>query len=1052
MTSCPRCGGAATETASYCSSCGARLTREPARSAPQARKTVTVMFADVSAYTSLAEQNDPESVQQLMAPYFATMRAIVARHGGTVEKLIGDAVMALFGVPVVHEDDALRAARAALEMHAALDRLNDELGARWDVRLQIHTGLNTGEVVVGLNSAGEREAYGDAVNVAQRLQVAAPPGQILVGPLTARLLHGVARLSPLVPFGVKGRTATVAAWRLDGMGDDERRTTGPVSGLVGRRAERAALGEAFDAVVASRRPAMVTIVGAAGIGKSRLAQAMTEDLADRAVVVTGRCLPYGEGITYWPLTEIVRRLAGRADETALAAAAGGGAEARSIAQRVARVVGVTPGNVAVEEAHWAVRRLLEIRAAQRPLVVVVDDIHWAEPTLLDLLEHLAAASSNAPLLLVCLARPDLLDRRPRWTGDAAPGAVMTLDPLADEDAAVLLRRLTADADLEPHEIERLLATAEGNPFFLEQIVAMRAEPAEREARLPASIQALLAARVDTLPASERAVIDRASVEGRGFHRSAIEELLHPDDRQYLDASLDSLVRRQLIRPAGGELPGEPGYEFAHILVRDVVYELMPKARRGDVHERYAAWLERRTGVQYGEVIGYHLEQAHRLHAELRPMAGSERRALAAAAARWLGAAARAALDRGDPPAGVNLLERTAALLPADAPERVAALPTLGLALVQLGRLRDAENVLIEAATNARLRGDEAAEAHARAAHLLALVQVDPETAAEQLAARSTAMRRTLAAAADDVGLARLYRAEALQYWMLGRTAQAEAAWMRGMRHSRQAGDEQGVADSFVWLASAALVGPTRVPPAISWCTTILDHLRADRRSLALSMRPLAGLHAMAGRFDVAAELFAESRAIHDTLGVGMHAAVAQDEALVALAADDPRGAEALLLPGLERLEAIGERAFLATTAGILAIALIEQDRDDEAWDLTRTTEEAAAEDDLSPHILWRMARARLLARRGERSDAERLSREAVALAARTDWLVDRGDALMVHGEVLAACGQDDAASAAIREALELYSRKGNVAAAQRARTAGGHPRFGRETAGVRRPA
>jgi tetratricopeptide (TPR) repeat protein len=325
-----------------------------------------------------------------------------------------------------------------------------------------------------------------------------------------------------------------------------------------------------------------------------------------------------------------------------------------------------------------------------------------------------------------------------------------------------------------------------------------------------------------------------------------------------------------------------------------------------------------------------------------------RAALAAAAARWLGAAGRAALDRGDMPAGANLLERTAALLDRDAPERASVVPELGLALVQLGRLREAEDILLDATRAAAARRDAVAEAHARVAHLVALVQVDPEGAAEQVAARAPALRRTLSVAGDDVGLARLFRAEALQHWLLGQTARAEAAWMRAMRHSRQAGDDQGVSDSLVWLASAALLGPTHVPRAISWCEAIVDHLRADRRSLALSMRPLAGLHGMAGRFEVAQDLFGQSSAIHEELGVGMHAAVAHDEALIALAAGDAVRAEALLRPGLERLEAIGERALLATTAGMIAIALLDQRRDDEAWELSCLTEESGAESDLRP--------------------------------------------------------------------------------------------------------
>ena len=317
MRTCPRCGRAAPDDAAFCSACGARLTGAGS-AAPQARKTVTVMFADVSGFTALGERLDPESLQQVMARYFAEMRQVVARHGGMVEKLIGDAVMAIFGVPVLHEDDAQRAARAALEMRDVLEELNEALARQWDVRLQTHTGLNTGEVVVSDSADGGSLTYGDTVNVAQRLEAAAAPGEILVGAVTARLLQGVGHLTAVRPLRVKGKADPVAAWRLLSMGEDERHTTGTAGRLVGREGELADLLTAYERVVARRRPAMVTITGPAGIGKSRLARALVARLSDRAAVVAGRCLPYGEGITYWPLAEIFRRLAGRAEETAIA--------------------------------------------------------------------------------------------------------------------------------------------------------------------------------------------------------------------------------------------------------------------------------------------------------------------------------------------------------------------------------------------------------------------------------------------------------------------------------------------------------------------------------------------------------------------------------------------------------------------------------------------------------------------------------------------------------------------------------------------------------------
>src|SRR2546423_4771487 len=412
MPWCSSCGQFAAEGARFCPACGVRF--EPSAATPQlARKTVTVLFSDVTGFTALGEQLDPESVHHVMGRFFTEMAGVVERHGGIVEKFIGDEVMALFGLPVLHEDDALRAARAALEMRTVLAALNEELTSRWDIRLSVHTGVNTGEVVAGVLATGDAVTYGDPVNVAQRLQAAAAPGEILVGPTTAQLLHGRARLTGLAPLRLKGKPELVEAWRLEDVETDTRlmATTSAARPLVDRTTELRQLHEAFEAVVQSRRPRLVTLTGPAGIGKSRLVSALLDDAADRATVVSGRCLSYGEGITYYPVAEIVRRLAARTDEEAIAELAGGGAEGKRIASRVARAVGFSHGSVTIEEAHWAVRRLLEIQAERRPLIVAIDDLQWAAPTLLDLIEHVSTAAGNVPMLWVLLDRPELSGRR-----------------------------------------------------------------------------------------------------------------------------------------------------------------------------------------------------------------------------------------------------------------------------------------------------------------------------------------------------------------------------------------------------------------------------------------------------------------------------------------------------------------------------------------------------------------------------------------------------------------------------------------------------------------
>jgi class 3 adenylate cyclase/tetratricopeptide (TPR) repeat protein len=1030
MAACPRCGLAAAEGARFCFACGSPLAG-PAVVDVHARKTVTVVFADVSGFTALGDRLDPEALQLVMTRYFAEMRGVIERHGGTVEKFIGDAVMAVFGVPVLHEDDVVRAARAALEMRTALDALNGDLAESWDVRLVTHTGVNTGEIAVSTTPEGEPFTLGDPVNVAQRLESAAGPGEILIGPITERLLRGSARVERIEPMRLKGKADLVAAWRLVAL--NPMRPVGARSSLVGRTAELGAMRDAFVEVIATRTPAMVTLTGPAGIGKSRLARELRNAISPRAAVAVGRCVPYGEGVTYRPLAEIVRGLSERVDEDAISGLTGDDAEGRRVAARIARLVGASPGPVAVEEAHWAVRRLFEVAARDRPLVVFVDDIHWAEPTLLDALEHVAAHASGVPLLVVCLARPELFERRPEWMDEAERRSVVTLGPLDDAAAATLLAELAADGRVATVDRRRLLATAEGNPFFLEQMVAMLDEPAGLSGGLPPTIQALLAARIDALPSPERAVLDRAAIEGGTFHTGAIARLLPADAATGLEERLAWLTRRQLIRPAQSELRDEEAHRFAHILIRDVAYSLVSKAARADLHEGYAAWFDERGDEARDEVVGYHLEQAHRIHEELHPAARERRRPLATSASRRLGTAGRAALDRGDLPAGVNLLERATALLAPDDPHRARTTADLGMALVQLGRLADATAVLDEAATRAAERGDALAEAHATTARFFACVQVDSAAAAEDLSADFDARARTFAVSGDEVGLDRLWRARGFVHWLAGRSAEAAADWMRGAGHAAAADDDHGRADALSWVICALALGPTPVWEAIERCDAMLAELAFERHVAALSMRPIAHLHAMAGSFDVARDLLERSNVMLGELGVSMHSAVTHYDALVALLAGDAGRAEAVLRTGYEQLDAMGERSLLATSAGLLARALVEQDRSEEAWAYLDVAEEAAAPDDLSAHMVARTERARLLARRGAMAEADRLSAEAVALAAQTDWVIDRAGTLVARAEVLRAAGDSAAAVTTIREGLALYVRKGDVVSARRAR-------------------
>src|SRR5262245_39164520 len=471
-----------------------RSTSGRARPMAETRKTVTVLFADIAGSTALGEKLEPETVRHVMERFFAEARSAIGSHGGTVEKFIGDAIMAVFGIPTVHEDDALRAVRAASEMRDRLAALNAKLGRERGIALTLRTGVNTGEVVAGDVESGESYATGDAVNVAARIEQAAAPGEVLLGERTYRLVRDVVHAEAVEPLVVKGKSAPVRAYRL-GLVDEKpvvvRRFESP---FIGRGEELARLRAAFERAVTERVALIVTILGPAGIGKSRLAVEVDSVLTDRATGLRGRCLSYGEGITFWPLREILSSLPERPPGSP------DPEHARS-----------------TEETFWAYRKLFERLAGERPLVLVVEDIHWAEPTLLDLLEHIVEWTREVPILLLCLARPELLDERPGW-----PGERVELDPLVEEAVEALLSALTHD--LASGDRTRITDAAEGNPLFVEQMVALALEEESREPEVPPTIQSLLAARIDRLEADERGLFERAAVVGKEFSRGAVLEL------------------------------------------------------------------------------------------------------------------------------------------------------------------------------------------------------------------------------------------------------------------------------------------------------------------------------------------------------------------------------------------------------------------------------------------------------------------------------------------------------------------------------------------------
>ena len=694
MLTCANCERESPDDFAFCPACAAPLA-PPGRQ--EVRKTVTVVFCDVTGSTAMGERLDPESLRRVMSRYFAEMRAALERHGGTVEKFIGDAVMAVFGVPAIHEDDALRAVRAAAEMRAALEVLNKELERDHGVSLAARIGDNTGEVVAG--DQPDTLVTGDAVNVAARLEQAADPGTVLIGEETLRLVRDAVVTEPMPPLEVKGKARPLAAFRLvevtAGVAGFARRLDSP---MVGRERELGRLRQAFEAAVADRSCQLFTVLGAPGVGKSRLVEEFLGALGG-ATVLRGRCLPYGEGITFFPVGEVVKEAAGLEDfdapeeiERKICAVLGTDGPACST---LAQLFAAAERDSSVEETFWAVRSFLEAVAQSAPLAVVFDDIHWGEPTFLDLIEHITDWAREAPILVLCLARPDLLDERPGWGGGKFNATTISLEPLSDEECGHLIGNLLGRAALPDEARDRILSAAEGTPLFVEEMLSMLidegllAREEDRwvsagelsDVRVPPTIQALLAARLDQLTGDERAAIQRAAVCGKQFHVGAVSALLDPAGGSEVRPTLMSLVRRDLIRPDRSSLAGQDAFRFRHQLIRDAAYEGAPKAMRAELHERFAGWLEEVGEArveEFEEILAYHLEQAHRLLSELGPL-DDEGRELALRAAAHYAASARRASDRSDHRAAALLFRRAADLLPEGHPDRPRALYEAGRA-------------------------------------------------------------------------------------------------------------------------------------------------------------------------------------------------------------------------------------------------------------------------------------------------------------------------------------------------------------------------------------
>jgi class 3 adenylate cyclase/tetratricopeptide (TPR) repeat protein len=1003
---CASCGHESESAFKFCPECAAPFAAAPA--AREQRKTVTILFCDVSGSTSLGEKLDPESLRALLARYFERMKGIVESHGGTVEKFIGDAVMAVFGVPVLHEDDALRAVRAAVEMRDVLP----ELGVEGRI------GVTTGEVVTGTE---ERLATGDAVNVAARLEQAAQPGEILVGAETFALVRDAVEVEPLEPLELKGKSARVPAYRFVALRQAPGRRVEGV--FVGRERELGLLREAFGRVVSDRSCQLFTLLGTAGVGKSRLVEEFLGSL-DGVRVVRGRCLSYGEGITYYPVVEVLLQLFGADPDTAI----GELAADESAAGALRALLGGEGVVTSTNEAAWAFRKLLETVARETPLAVVLDDIHWGEPTFLELVEHVADLSRDAPILLLCVARPELLDKGVGWGGGKLNATTSLLEPLDALATDVLIEALLAGGKLDEVLRARIRDAAGGNPLFVEEMLALVHESDNAHVTVPPTIQALLAARLDQLEPSERGVLERGSVEGKEFHRGAVVALA-PEEAAP-DAQLMNLVRKDLIRPDRPTLPGEDAYRFRHLLIRDAAYEALPKAVRAELHQLLALWLDGRGAdlVEQDEIVGYHLEQAYRYKAELGQIDDAAR-ALATTAAGRLGAAGRRAIERADVGAAHNLLERTVALLPPNVLDVVLELK-LARTLLSAGDPAEAVATAARTAERAGAAGDPLGELHARITHVRLLMHTDPEGRNEELEALVEEARPLFEQAGYDVGLAALWDAV---WWVENgrcRYDAGAAAAERAIEHARRAGDRQLEQLLLPPLIADTAMGAKPVDEYLLW----LDDLVASYGDQPWIDTYRSGALGLLGRFEEARALHAKTITASQERGARIREALsAQSGWRIELDAGDLHAAERIARRGCELLQEMGERGFLSTQACQLAESLYALGRDDEAAEWAELGLELGGSDDVITQMLARQVLAKLAARRRDHALAQTLIGEAVVLAETIQAPILQADLRMDLAEVLALAGQTNRATTELERAAALYQRKGATACLTRAR-------------------
>jgi class 3 adenylate cyclase/tetratricopeptide (TPR) repeat protein len=1016
----PTCGRCATENppeARFCLACGTPLDRGP--EVPQLRRLATVLFCDLVGSTELADRLDAEAVRSVLDRYYATMRAAVERHGGMVEKFIGDAVVGVYGLPQAHEDDALRAVRSAFDMRDAMPQLREAL-AGYGVELAVRIGIQSGEIVADERAAAVGGAGGDAYNVAARLQGAAAANEVIVGDTAARLLGDAVTLEQLAPLELRGKPVPVSAFRATAL--PVVKPASARAALVGRARALSTLQRSLDDAREDGACVLVTVLGQPGIGKSRLWTEFTAGLDAGVAVLVGQALPYGDGATFAPVSELVRMACGGyatpPDEIAerLRTLLAGAGDADAVRERLLDLLGLGSGTAA-GETSWALRRLIERIAADRPVVVVVDDLHWAEPALLDVLDTLAERTRGAVLML-CLARADLLDLRPTWGGGKARGVTMTLEPLAAEPAFELATSLLAQGT-PPAVIERVIAAAEGNPLYLEQLAAMASDGAftgDADA-LPIGIHALLAARLDRLAPPEVQALSTAAVQGREFTSTMVGAMTEGASRADTVELLGGLEVRGFVRSLDDS---DERWAFAHGLLRDAAERRLTKALRARLHERFADLLDR-GGAADDELIGLHLERATRLREELT-LRDEVTAALAARAGIHLARAGARAFARIDLPLAANLLGRGAALLPQAAPERLDLLPDLGVALTELGRPQEAAALLADAVAAAT---ESAQEVHALRAtvQLLSTRLYLRDIGTDELERAGRAAIAGLEAHGDEAGLA--------QGWVLieyldqarGSYRPALDATLTAMGYARRSGrlrEQLQSSGDLPYYLFWGLAGPERVGDAIG---------QVEAGEDPVSVATGDALHAVAAAWAGDLPGFRSASARHSARlrerGLEwLEATHASTLGMILIQMEHPAEAARLLRASYDTLLRTGDIWWAGVVEPALALSLDLSGRREEFLAVIDQGPMKGVPDDKVTELMWSIVQSRAERRRGRLPEAGAAARELVERCARHDVPMLMAMAQESLADILEEAGRTPEAAEARAVALALYRDRG----------------------------